>query len=340
MQKKLKTIFEEFKTSLKKSNSLKELEACRISYLGRQGIIAELMTDLKTMTTEEKRAAGPLLNQLKKDMQQLLETAQKALYESQEKLIANKAKNFDVTISKPFQLQGSLHPYTHITQEIEDIFISMGFAIAQGPELETSFANFEALNIPDDHPARAESDTFWLPDMQRLLRTHTSTVQIKTMQEQKLPIAVVCPGRAFRNEATDASHDFMFMQVEGLLIDTDISVSNLLATLQTFLEKLFEQKVKLRVRPGYFPFVEPGLEIDASCPFCKKGCSTCKGTRWIELLGSGMVHPNVLKAGGIDPTKYSGFAFGSGLTRLAMLKYHITDIRLLHSGNIRFLEQF
>ena len=244
-----------------------------------------------------------------------------------------------MTISKPLQ-QGSLHPYTYITQEIEDIFMSMGFAVADGPELETDYNNFGALNIPADHPARAESDTFWLPDMQRLLRTHTSTVQIKTMREQTPPIAIICPGRALRNEATDASHDFMFMQIEGMLIDKNISIANLLAVLKEFLDKLFGKSLQLRVRPGFFPFVEPGLEIDAQCPFCTTGCSTCKHTCWIELLGAGLIHPNVLRNAGIDPTIYSGFAFGSGLTRLAMLKYHITDIRLIHSGKIEFLEQF
>lgn len=340
MQKKLKDLLNNFQNKAQASANEKELDALRVEYLGRQGIIAELMSELKEMSTEDKRVYGPLLNQFKKSIQDIFNQANDNLYAKKQQAIAEKSAAFDVTISQPHQLQGSLHPYTLITQEIEDIFVSMGFEIADGPELETDFANFGALNIPEDHPARSESDTFWLPDMQRLLRTHTSTVQIKAMQEKELPIAIACPGRAFRNEATDASHDFMFMQVEGLLIDKNISVSNLLATLKTFLQKLFGKKLELRVRPGFFPFVEPGLEIDASCPFCKKGCSTCKHTRWIELLGSGLVHPNVLKAAGIDPTKYSGFAFGSGLTRLAMLKYHITDIRLLHSGDIRFLQQF
>lgn len=215
----------------------------------------------------------------------------------------------------------------------------MGFAVADGPELETEFFNFTALNIPDNHPAREESDTFWI-DNEHLLRTQTSTVQIKTMMSQKPPIAIIAPGRTMRNEATDASHDFMFMQFEGLYIGEDVSIANLLATLKSFLTQFFGSDVKLRVRPGYFPFVEPGLEIDASCPFCKKGCSVCKKTKWIELMGAGLVHPNVLKHCKLDPEKYSGFAFGFGLTRLVMLKYQIPDIRLLHSGNIKFLKQF
>ena len=215
----------------------------------------------------------------------------------------------------------------------------MGFQIADGPELETEFFNFTGLNIPANHPAREDSDTFWIDDT-HLVRTQTSTVQIRMMKDLKPPMALVVPGRVMRNEATDASHDFMFMQLEGILIDENISVSNLLSTLQTFLTKLFEKDVKLRVRPGYFPFVEPGLEIDASCPFCSQGCSTCKKTGWIELLGAGIIHPEVLKHGGIDHTKYSGFAFGCGLTRIAMLKYGIPDIRLLHSSNLKFLKQF
>lgn len=340
MQNKIKSIQQNFRSDLINVTTQQDLEAIRIKYLGRQGILADLMTELKDLSADDKKVFGPLCNQLKAEFQDLHEQTLAILYKKEHEALAQKAAAFDVSISKPHQQRGSLHPYTQITQEIEDIFISMGFAVADGPELETDYNNFGALNIPADHPARAESDTFWLPDMQRLLRTHTSTVQIKTMREQTPPIAIICPGRALRNEATDASHDFMFMQIEGMLIDKNISVANLLAVLKEFLDKLFGKSLKLRVRPGFFPFVEPGLEVDAECPFCTIGCSTCKGTRWIELLGSGLIHPHVLRQNGIDPTIYSGFAFGSGLTRLAMLKYHITDIRLIHSGKIEFLEQF
>jgi len=340
MKNRIQKIQENFRSDLINVHSQQELENIRIKYLGRQAILADLMTELKVLSPEDKKTFGPLCNQLKSEFQDLHKKTQEILYKKEQEDLAQKAAAFDVSISKPNQQRGSLHPYTQITQEIEDIFISMGFAVADGPELETDSNNFGALNIPSDHPARAESDTFWLPDMQRLLRTHTSTVQIKTMQEQQPPIAIICPGRALRNEATDASHDFMFMQIEGMIVDKDISIANLLATLKEFLDKLFGKSLKLRVRPGYFPFVEPGLEVDAECPFCSNGCSTCKNTRWIELLGAGLIHPNVLKQNNIDPTIYSGFAFGSGLTRLAMLKYHITDIRLIHSGKIDFLEQF
>ena len=339
MHSTIESIRNNFRSDLINVNNHQDLEVIRVKYLGRQGILADLMTQLKDLSADDKKTFGPACNQLKAEFQELHQQTQALLFAREQEIIARKAAAFDVTISKPLQ-QGSLHPYTYITQEIEDIFMSMGFAVADGPELETDYNNFGALNIPADHPARAESDTFWLPDMQRLLRTHTSTVQIKTMREQNPPIAIICPGRALRNEATDASHDFMFMQIEGMLIDKNISIANLLAVLKEFLDKLFGKSLQLRVRPGFFPFVEPGLEIDAQCPFCTTGCSTCKHTCWIELLGAGLIHPNVLRNAGIDPTIYSGFAFGSGLTRLAMLKYHITDIRLIHSGKIEFLEQF
>lgn len=315
-----------------------DLEKFRLAYLTRQGIIAQMFENLKTLDEQGKREFGPALNDFKQDMQHEFNQKVAALFK--EKIQAEQAQqqHFDVTLTKP-TLSGSLHPYTHIIKEICDIFISMGFAIATGPELETDFFNFTALNIPKDHPARQDSDTFWIDD-EYLIRTHTSTVQLRVMQNQKPPIAIIVPERVMRNESTDASHDFMFMQVEGMFIDKNVSVSNLLATLQTFLTKFFGKDIKLRVRPGYFPFVEPGLEIDASCPFCQTGCSTCKKTGWIELLGAGLIHPNVLKHGGIDPNEFSGFAFGAGLTRLAMLKYGISDIRYLHSSNLKFLEQF
>lgn len=340
MQSRIKEIQSNFRLDLANVVTQQDLEAVRVKYLGRQGILVDIMSQLKDMSADEKRVYGPICNQLKVEFQDLHLATQEKLYQQEQEALTKKSALFDVSINKPGQLKGSLHPYTYITQEIENVFISMGFAIADGPELENDFHNFDALNAPADHPARSESDTFWLPDLKRLLRTQTSTVQIRTMTTQTPPIAIVCPGRALRNEATDASHDFMFMQIEGLFIDKNVSVANLLAVLKEFMDKLFGQSLKIRVRPGYFPFVEPGLEIDAQCPFCSTGCSTCKGTRWIELMGAGLVHPNVLKHCGIDPLVYSGFAFGSGLTRLAMLKYHITDIRLLHSGKIEFLEQF
>lgn len=336
--KKISQIKQSLQSELSQISTESQLEEFRLKHLTRQGTIATLFADLKQLDADAKRTVGPELNQLKKETNSLFDAKKEDLFQQKLQAAQDKQKYFDVTISKPTQ-KGSLHPYTYVTREIQNIFMTMGFEVANGPELETEFFNFTALNIPDHHPAREESDTFWF-DAQHLLRTQTSTVQIKTMQKEKPPIAIIAPGRTMRNEATDASHDFMFMQFEGLYINKNVSIANLLATLKTFLTKFFGSDIKLRVRPGYFPFVEPGLEIDASCPFCKDGCSVCKKTKWIELMGAGLVHPNVLKHCNVDPEEYSGFAFGFGLTRLVMLKYQISDIRLLHSGNLNFLQQF
>lgn len=336
--KNINDIKQELLAKLASISNETELEQFRLQHLTRQGTIAQMFERLKTLNDADKRLIAPHLNDLKKEIQQLFETQKETLFNEKIKSAQSKQQHFDVTLSKKSS-KGSLHPYTHIIEEIESIFISMGYMVVDGPELETDFFNFTGLNIPADHPAREESDTFWI-DEQHLLRTQTSTVQLKTMQTTKPPIAMIAHGRTMRNEATDASHDFMFMQIEGMFIAKNVSVANLLATLKTFLTEFFGTDVKLRVRPGFFPFVEPGLEIDASCPFCKDGCSTCKKTGWIELLGAGLIHPNVLRHGGIDPTEFSGFAFGCGLTRLVMLKYGIPDIRLLHSSNLKFLEQF
>ncbi len=235
---------------------------------------------------------------------------------------------------------GHLHPISQMRMEVEDIFSSMGFSIATGPEVELDYYNFEALNIPPDHPARDMQDTIWTVEGS-LLRTHTSCVQIRTMEKFKPPIRAIAPGRVFRYEETDASHEHTFYQVEGLMIDKNISVSNLIAVMKTMLKSVFRRTVKVRLRPGYFPFVEPGFELDINCLICGgTGCPVCKQSGWVELLPCGLVHPNVLKAGKIDPREYSGFAFGMGLDRLVMMRYGINDIRLFHSGDLRFLEQF
>jgi phenylalanyl-tRNA synthetase alpha chain len=316
------------------ANTSDLLEQARIEYLGRKGILAELMGNLKNASLEEKREIGPLLNQLKNELQ--------ALYETKIVQLGTQTNtiSFDVTTYKPHQIYGSLHILTQVHEQLNRIFTSMGYTIADGPEAETEYYNFTTLNIEKDHPARDAHDTFWL-DPERLLRTHTSPIQTRIMEHTQPPLAIFAPGRVYRNEAIDASHDFMFNQAECLFIDTDVSVANLLATAKTFLQAFFEKKdLNIRVRPGYFPFVEPGLEIDGSCPFCTKGCSICKHTGWIELLGSGLVHPNVLNYCNINPKKYSGFAFGFGIERLAMIKYGINDVRLFHSTNIQFLNQF
>lgn len=318
-----------------------KFEQEKIALCGRKGKIASLMEQLKSLSTEEKKVVGPLINQLKTDTITFFDNLEKKLDEQVLARQNEQDKNFDVTAYRLKELKGSTHLYTQIVQDLENVFISMGYDIIDGPEIETEYNNFEALNIPADHPAREEDDSFFLELPGMLLRTQTSSVQARALQNAKPPIAFFSPGRVYRREATDQTHDFLFTQAEGLLIDKNISVSNLIATAQTFLQKLFDRTdLTIRVRPGYFPFVEPGLEIDASCPFCTQGCSVCKKTRWIELLGSGLIHPNVLKAGGIDPEIYSGFAFGMGIERLAMIKYGIHDIRLFHSSKIDFLNQF
>ena len=299
------------------------------------------MEQLKQLPVDKKRVAGPLLQALKKETEQAYDTKKKQMAHRSMQHATDKQKLFDVTAYRHTQPEGSLHLYTRIIEQLEDLFTSMGYTVIDGPEVETSYYNFEALNIPADHPARDAHDTFWLNLPGKLMRTHTSTVQTHAMESMRPPIAVFAPGRCYRNEATDATHDFLFTQAEGLLIDKNISLANLLDTARTFLQTIFEKKdLNIRVRPGYFPFVEPGVEIDASCPFCTSGCSICKKTTWIELLGAGLVHPNVLRCSGIDPDKYSGFAFGFGIERISMIKYGINDIRLFHSNTIPFLKQF
>lgn len=327
--------------ALEASSSLETLENARIEFLGRKGKIANLMPLLAALSLEDKRTAGPLLNELKAKVEELFETKKQFFADT---LLAQKEeafKHFDVTAYTKRPLEGSLHPYTHVHTLITEFFKSIGFQVADGPEAETEFYNFEALNIPANHPARDMQDTFWLTIPAMVMRTHTSNVQIHSMQKYNPPIALISLGRVYRNEATDASHDCMFQQFEGMFIDKNVSLANVIATMKLFLQTfLDDENLKLRVRPGFFPFVEPGIEIDASCPFCKNGCSTCKHSGWIEMVGAGLIHPHVLQAGGIDPQEFRGFAFGFGLTRLVMLKYGISDIRLLHSSSVEFLKQF
>jgi phenylalanyl-tRNA synthetase alpha chain len=337
----LQNITAEFYAKLGNISTEQELEQLRIEFLGRKGKLNELTTLLKELPLEEKRIAGPRINAIKQEITSALEAKEKELAEIKQIQANLRQSTFDVTSYKPGTLQGSLHPYTYVIQDIENVFMSMGFLIAQGPEVETDFINFEALNIPADHPARDMHDTFWLNTPNLLLRTHTSTVQIHSMTNQKPPIAIAAPGRVYRHEATDASHDFMFLQCECAFIDKNVSMANLLATTKQFLQGLFKrEKMDIRVKPSFFPFVEPGIQFDMTCPFCTNGCSVCKKTRWIEIGGAGLIHPHVLKTCGIDTEEYSGFAFGFGLTRLVMLKYGIPDIRLLHNPKIEFLKQF
>lgn len=306
-----------------------EITELKKLYSAKDGYLDQITELFKKLDTDDKRLFG-------KDLQNFKQLVHQDVTLTIEQKVSKQV--LDVTAYKPHQARGHLHPYTHITRLLEDIFISMGYEVKEGPEVETEYINFEALNIPADHPARDMQDTFWLNIPTYLLRTHTSTVQIHALS-QKPPIAIFVPGRVYRCEATDASHDVVFMQAEGMVVSENITLGDLVGTLKDLFKRLLGND-KIRLRPSYFPFVEPGLEVDAMCPFCETGCSTCKFSRWIEIAGAGLIHPNVLTKAGIDHTKHSGFAFGMGLTRLAMILYGVPDIRLFHSDKQEFLSQF
>lgn len=317
--------------------ALKESER---KYLGKGGVLANWLQQLPSLPTAERPLVGQAVNRLKKELAELIAARQTAL-EDAARADAGGARAFDPTLPPPVQERGALHPITVLTREIEDLFVSMGYQVGDGPEIETDWNNFQALNIPPDHPARDSQDTFYLRGPGRLvLRTHTSPVQIRSMQRLSPPLRVIAPGKVFRHEATDASHEHTFHQLEGLVIDKGVSVAHLINSMKTLLRGIFRRDLEIRLRPGFFPFVEPGFELDARCPFCTNGCSVCKQSRWIELLPCGLVHPNVLSACGLDADEWSGFAFGLGLSRLVMLRFGIGDVRLLLSGDLRFLEQF
>ena len=334
----MENIKTELINELDKCSNLKELEELRIKYRGQKGIITLLSRTIKDQPKEKRSEFGKNINLLKNEADKLIKEKKENLKKEE---LKNKVENewldtsIDVKLSK-----GHLHPISEIQNKIEDIFTSMGFIVLDGPETETEENNFEALNIPKDHPARDMQDTFWTTDG-NLLRTHTSAIQVRGMKKLKPPFKVIGPGRVFRYEALDASHENTFYQVEGMVVDKNISVANLISSMKTLLREVFEKDVKVRLRPGYFPFVEPGFELDISCLICNgEGCSVCKHTGWVELLPCGLVHPEVLKHGGIDPDEYSGFAFGLGLNRLVMMKYGINDIRHFQSGDLRFVRQF
>jgi phenylalanyl-tRNA synthetase alpha chain len=308
--------------------------------LERQKLVPELFASIPTLPPAERKARGLEANELKRNCEEVL-AACKAWFESAALDAERSGAGFDPTIPGPRPERGSLHPLTHVTRELEDLFTSMGYVVLDGPEVELDWYNFEALNIPRDHPARDMQDTFRCdPEGNVVLRTHTSPGQVRAMERMKPPFRAVVPGKVFRQETTDASHEHTFHQMEGLVVGKDLSVGHLIGTMKTLLRGVFGKELEVRLRPGYFPFVEPGFELDARCPFCTQGCSVCKRSTWVELLPCGMVHPNVLKAGGIDPEVWSGFAFGLGLSRLVMLRYGIDDVRHLLSGDLRFLEQF
>ncbi len=319
----------------KVQNTFQPIEDFRLKYIGKKGLIPSLFRDFSALCATEKREIGKILNILKKDAEEAVQNLQYRFADSQ-----NEEDEFDYTLpGVPFN-RGYLHPVTQTMNRICDIFKEIGFGIEFGPEVETDFYNFQALNFPDNHPARDMQDTFFIED-DILLRTHTSPVQIRTMLKQKPPIRILAPGRVFRNEAINSRSYCVFHQVEGLYVDENVTFGELKVTIEVFAKKFFGKDVKLRFRPSYFPFTEPSAEVDISCIICGgKGCRLCKHTGWLEIMGCGMVHPNVLNTCGIDSEKYSGYAFGMGPDRITLLKYGINDIRLLFEGDIRFLRQF
>jgi len=337
----LEATLEELKTSalrrIEAASNLEELEVVRVEALGRKGILSSV--DMGKVPAAERSGVGKLLNAVKTELTKELD-ARKSRFESAALQARLEGEWMDLTLPAGGVRPGALHPVTQVQRYLEDVFTSMGFAILSGPEVESEWNNFDALNIPPTHPARDMQDTFWL-EGGNLLRTHTSPVQVRGMQRLGAPLRMIAPGRVFRNEEVDPSHEHTFYQLEGMMVDRDVSIAHMLFFMKTLLREIFQRDVTVRLRPGYFPFVEPGFELDIQCLICGgSGCPVCKQSGWVELLPCGLVHPNVLRSGGIDPAEWNGFAFGLGLTRLAMMRYAIDDIRLLNSGDLRFLNQF
>jgi phenylalanyl-tRNA synthetase alpha chain len=334
----LETLLEGFLSRIAASEDLAALDAVRVEALGKKGAITGQLKSLSALPPEERRDAGAVINLAKDRLSAAIESRKMALEEAQ---LAHQlaAGTLDVTLPGRGHRTGGIHPVTRTRLRIEEIFVGAGFSVAEGPEIEDDFHNFEALNIPADHPARAMHDTFYFPDG-RLLRTHTSPVQIRALRAGILPLRVIAPGRVYRCDS-DLTHTPMFHQVEGLVVDEQVSFANLKAMLAGFVEQFFERPRKLRFRPSYFPFTEPSAEVDIQCVLCDgAGCRTCKGTGWLEVLGCGMVHPNVLSAAGVDPTRWQGYAFGMGIDRMTMLRYAVNDLRLFFEGDLDVLRQF
>lgn len=324
---------------LASAETLDQVEAVRVEALGRKGKLAEISKEFGKLAPEERARIGKLLNTVKAELESKIET-RKASLEAAALDARLDAEWVDLTTPAPGPRPGSLHPVTQVQQEAEDLFVSMGFTVLDGPEVETEYYNFDALNIPADHPARDMQDTFWLED-RRLLRTHTSPVQVRGLEKLGPPLKMIAPGRVFRNEEVDPSHEHTFYQLEGMMVDHDVSVAHMIYFMKTLLSAIFHREVTVRLRPGFFPFVEPGFELDIRCLICNgEGCPVCKQSGWVELMPCGLVHPAVLRYCGADPEVWNGFAFGLGLTRLAMMRYGIDDIRLFSSGDLRFLTQF
>ena len=336
MKEQLKQIRENYQIALREG--AEELSQLRVKYFGKNGVFTELMKNLKNLPPEERPAFGKEVNQVKAELEGALSEAEQAeLRRKREQELSE--DRLDVTLPGVGRKTGSLHPLTLVKNQVLDAFLGLGFEIYDGPEVEYDYYSFEALNIPKDHPARDMQDTFYITD-NVLLRPHTSPAQIRAMQKKGVPIRILCPGKVFRAD-DDATHSPMFHQIEGLAVEKDISLADLKGVLEVFATTVFDKSTKVRFRPSFFPFTEPSVEVDVSCSMCHgKGCRLCKGTGWIEILGAGMVHRNVLKNCGVDPDAYRGFAFGLGIERVTMIKYGIPDMRLLFENDVRFLKQF
>jgi phenylalanyl-tRNA synthetase alpha chain len=343
MRDRLEALRRDGIAAVSEASSADALQEVEVRLLGRNGALTAQLKGLGKLSAEERPAAGKLANEGKVALQQAFVERRAALAVAE--LEADLAGvGLDPTLPGAALPAGGVHPVMEVARELEDLFSSMGYVVWDGPEVETEAHNFDDLNIPADHPARESHDTIWMrqgeAEGRLCLRTHTSPVQVRALKEFGAPLRVIAPGRVFRQEAQDATHEHTFHQMEGLVVDKGIGVPHMLHAMNSMLEGVFGRKLETRLRPGFFPFVEPGFELDARCPFCKEGCKVCKGSTWIELMPGGLVHPNVLRAAGVDPEVYSGFAFGLGLSRMAMLRYGIHDIRWMMSGDLRFLEQF
>lgn len=339
MNEVLQKIKEETLAKIKSTSDLENLNDVRVAVLGKKGDLTSLLKSMKDIAPEERPAFGQMVNQVRTEIESALEDAKSALEEKQLEFKL-KSEVIDVTLPSKKLKTGHRHPNTIALEEVERIFVGMGYEVVEGPEVEKDYYNFEALNIPANHPAKDEQDTFYI-NKEILLRTQTSGVQVRVMEKQKPPIRMIAPGRVFRADEVDATHSPSFHQIEGMVIDKDVTFADLKGTLAEFAKEMFGEDTKVKFRPHHFPFTEPSAEMDVSCFKCGgKGCRFCKGEGWIEILGCGMVHPKVLKGCNIDPEEYSGFAFGVGLERIALLKYEIDDMRLLYENDERFLEQF
>lgn len=339
MQNRINEILSYCKDKINTITQASECQALRVEILGKSGKITELFRFMKEVPATEKGKVGAMLNNAKQSAEQMISAKETFLHNAELEHLINSAEKIDITLPCEDTV-GSLHPRTIIQKQIEDVFVSMGFVVEDGNEVETEYNNFTAVNVPENHPARDMQDTFWL-DNGQVLKTHTSASQNRILKKYNPPIRAIFPGRCFRNENLDAGHENTFFQLEGVIVDKDVSVGNLIYFMKEMLSKIFKKEVEVRLRPGFFPFTEPSFEMDVRCPFCDgKGCSTCKQGGWIELCPCGMIHPQVLRNGGIDPEKYSGCAFGLGLDRMVMLSLGIKDIRDLNSGNIKLFKQF